>query len=80
MAFQEERQRALGDGRGITTKLNTSDDTSSSRGSSPDPSLKINDGRSLTLAEFVERIEAESGRVVETVSFLHIMYLCTSSF
>ena len=80
MAFQEERQRTLGDGRGMTTKFNASDDTSSSRGNSPDPSLKINEGRSLTLAEFVERIETESGRVVERVSFLYIKYLCTSLF
>ena len=80
MASQEGCQRTLGDGRSITTKFNASDDTSSSRGNSPDPSLKINDGRSLTLAEFVERIETESSQVVERVSFLYIMYLCTSSF
>ncbi|KAE9550024.1 hypothetical protein FO519_006752 [Halicephalobus sp. NKZ332] len=68
MAFQEERQGTLGDGRRITTKSNANDDPSSSGRSSPDPSLKINDGRSLTLAEFVERIEAESGQVVKIIS------------
>ena len=55
----------------ITTKFNANDNTSS-REDSPDPSLKINDGRSFTLQEFVERIEAESGQVVERVSFLYI--------
>ncbi|KAE9546814.1 hypothetical protein FO519_009973, partial [Halicephalobus sp. NKZ332] len=68
MAFQEERQRTLGDDRRITTKFNANNDTSSSRGSSPDPSMKINEGRSLTLEEFVDRIEAESGQVVEILS------------
>ncbi|KAE9549433.1 hypothetical protein FO519_007346, partial [Halicephalobus sp. NKZ332] len=66
-AFQGERQRTLGDDRRITTKFNANDDTSSSRGSSPDPSLKISDGRSLTLEELVGRIEAESGQVVESM-------------
>ncbi|KAE9553173.1 hypothetical protein FO519_003612 [Halicephalobus sp. NKZ332] len=51
-----------------STKFNANDGTSSSRGSSPDPSLKINEGRSLTLEEFVGRIEAESGQVVEIMN------------
>ncbi|KAE9548716.1 hypothetical protein FO519_008066, partial [Halicephalobus sp. NKZ332] len=68
MAFQEERQGTLDDGRRITTKFNANDDASSSRGSSPDPSMKINEGRSLTLEEFVDRIEAESGQVVDRLS------------
>ncbi|KAE9546815.1 hypothetical protein FO519_009974 [Halicephalobus sp. NKZ332] len=68
MAFQEERQGTLGDGRRITTRFNANDDTSSSGGSSPDPSMKINEGRSLTLEEFVDRIEAESGQVVERIN------------
>ncbi|KAE9555875.1 hypothetical protein FO519_000960 [Halicephalobus sp. NKZ332] len=68
MSFQEERQGTLGDGRRITTKSNANDDPSSSGRSSPDPSLKINDGRSLTLEELVGRIEAEFGQVVEKLS------------
>ncbi|KAE9550025.1 hypothetical protein FO519_006753 [Halicephalobus sp. NKZ332] len=66
-AFQEEHQGTLSDGRRITTRFNANDDPSSSGRSSPDPSLKINDGRSLTLEELVGRIEAESGQVVESI-------------
>ena len=80
MAFQEEHQRTFDDSRRITNKFNVNDDTFSSRSRTPDLSLKINDGRSLTLAEFVERIETESGQVVERVSFLYTIYLCTSLF
>lgn len=80
MAFQEKRQQILPDDTRMTIKFDGNDDTSSSGCSTPDLSLKINDGRSLTLAEFVEHIETQTGQVVREVCIVCIQNICVHIF
>lgn len=68
----------LSDGRKMTIKFDGNNDTSSSGNSTPDQSLKINEGRLLTLTEFVEIIEAESGHVTQSVCYCFFEFLYTS--